>query len=201
MTGRLGRRFFERYTPTVARGLLGCRLVNLVDAERLSGTIVETEAYRGASDPASHAYRGETGRNEVMFGPPGHAYVYFTMGVHYCLNITTEGAGRAGAVLIRAIQPLEGLGTMRRNRGIADPLRLSSGPGNLTRALGIDRGFNGEDMVTSKRLFVEPRRSMPRAAVTTRVGVSTGRSFKWRFCVEGNPFVSKGRPSNPPGKP
>jgi DNA-3-methyladenine glycosylase len=192
---RIPRGFYERYTPRVARELLGGCLVRVVDGERLSGIIVEAEAYRGSKDPASHAYRGRTKRTEVMFGPPGHAYVYFTMGMHHCLNITTEPEGTAAAVLIRALEPKEGIDMMRRNRGVADVRRLASGPGNLTRALGIDRGLNGEDVVSSKVLFLERGVSVRGVGVSPRVGVSSGVSTKWRFFVKGSPFVSKGRPS------
>ena len=198
---RPGRRFFERYTPTVAKGLLGFRLVRVEGGRRLSGVIVETEAYRGRHDPASHAFRGMTPRNEVMFGPAGHAYVYFTMGVHHCLNITAEGEGTAGAVLIRAIQPVEGLDRMTANRGVREPLRLASGPGNLTRALGIDLSLNGEDMVASNRLFVETGSMGGRVATSSRVGISAGTAFGWRFYAEGNPYVSKAKPPKHPGKP
>jgi len=192
---RISRRFFERYTPQVARELLGCRLVRVLDGERLSGIIVETEAYRGAEDPASHAYRGMTERNDVMFGPAGRAYVYFTMGMHYCLNITTEPEGTAAAVLVRALEPREGIETMRRNRGTADVRRLTSGPGNLTEALMIDRSLNGEDLVTSRVLFVQCGETIREVGVTTRVGVSKGGNLRWRFYAKDSPFVSKGRPS------
>jgi DNA-3-methyladenine glycosylase len=192
---RISREFYERYTPRVARELLGSRLVRVVDGERLSGVIVEAEAYRGSKDPASHAYRGRTKRTEVMFGPPGHAYVYFTMGMHHCLNITTEPEGTAAAVLIRALEPKEGVDRMRRNRGVADVLRLATGPGNLTRALGIDRRLNGEDVVSSNVLFLERGVFVRGVGVSPRVGVSSGAGVRWRFFVKGSPFVSKGRPS------
>ncbi len=198
---RRPRSFFERYTPDVARGLLGSRLVRVLRGARMSGVIVETEAYRGSRDPASHAFRGRTGRNEAMFGPAGHAYVYFTMGVHYCLNVTTEGEGTPGAVLIRAVQPEEGVGIMRKNRGVDDVLRLAAGPGNLTRALDIGRALNGEDLVRSDRIFIEAGARAGAIGVSSRVGVASGRSFKWRFFVKGNPFVSKGRPSLPSQNP
>ena len=161
----------------------------------MAGVIVETEAYRGSRDPASHAYRGKTPRNEVMFGPPGHAYVYFTMGMHYCLNIATERLGVPAAVLLRAIQPLEGVGVMSRNRGTDDIRRLGSGPGRLTEAMDIDRDFDGEDLVKSKRLFLVKGGAVGPIGVSTRVGVSAGRSRRWRFFVRDSPFVSKGRPS------
>jgi DNA-3-methyladenine glycosylase len=193
---RIGRGFFRRYTPTVARELIGCRLVRVIDGKRLSGLIVETEAYRGSRDPASHAFGGRTARNEVMFGRAGHAYVYFSMGTHYCLNITTETSGTPAAVLIRAIRPLEGVNEMRKRRGLDEMHRLAAGPGNLTRALGIGRDFNGEDVVSSPRLFLEIGGRIGEVGSSSRVGVSKGTSFRWRFFARGNPFVSKGRPSN-----
>ena len=130
-----------------------------------------------------------------MFGPPGHAYVYFTMGMHYCLNVTTEGPGVPGAVLLRAIQPTEGIELMTANRGVGDVLRLASGPGNLAKALDIDSALNGEDMVKSDRLYMEPGRYPGRVRASSRVGVSLGRTLRWRFYAEGNPFVSRGKPS------
>jgi DNA-3-methyladenine glycosylase len=195
--GRLKRSFYQRYTPTVARGLLGCILVRVVGGRKISGNIVEVEAYRGRRDPASHAYRGKTRRNTVMFGPPGHAYVYFTYGFHHILNFTTESEGTPGAVLIRAIEPVDGTEEMKKNRGVSDLRRLVSGPGNLTKALAIDRTLNGEDLTRSKRLYVEEGRPPPSVGISTRVGVVEGWSYKWRFFEEGNPFVSKGKPSAP----
>ncbi len=195
------RSFFERYSPRVARDLLGARLVRVAGGVRMSGTVVETEAYRGSRDPASHAFRGRTSRNEVMFGPAGHAYVYFTMGVHYCLNVTTEERGTPAAVLFRAIQPDEGVDMMRRNRGLTEVHRLAAGPGNLTRALGIGRDFNGEDMVRSDLLFLEKGKQVRRVGMSTRVGVTSGASFRWRFYAKDNPFVSKGKPTVPTQNP
>jgi DNA-3-methyladenine glycosylase len=194
---RLQRRFFERYTPYVARDLLGCLLVRTLDGQRFSGVVVETEAYRGSQDPASHAYRGRTPRNEVMFGTAGHAYVYFTMGMHYCLNVTTEPSGFPAAVLLRAIQPVEGVDAMRANRKVEDIRRLASGPGNLTKAMRIDGALNGEDLIESERLFLEWGKTEGPVRVSTRVGVSVGGSRRWRFFVGGSPFVSRGRPSHP----
>jgi DNA-3-methyladenine glycosylase len=192
---RLRREFFARYSPRVAKELIGCRLVRIVDGARLSGIVVETEAYRGGRDPASHAYRGKTRRNEVMFGPAGFAYVYFTMGVHYCLNATAEEKGTAAAVLIRAAQPAEGTEMMKENRGVTELTRVASGPGNLTKAFKIDKELNGEDLVTSARLFFEAGQGVMRVGVSSRVGVSAGKSVRWRFYARGNAFVSKGKPS------
>jgi len=194
---RLTRHFFGRYSPDVARDLLGKRLVRVIRGRRLSGMVVETEAYRGSRDPASHAYLGRTRRNEVMFEGPGHAYVYFTMGLHYCLNLTTEPIGSPGAVLIRALEPVEGLRQMMTNRGVSDQKRMTNGPANLTQALKIDGSLNGEDVVVSDKLFVEEWRKPGRIGSSSRVGINRGTSYGWRFFVESNQYVSKGRPSGP----
>jgi DNA-3-methyladenine glycosylase len=198
---RLPRGFFERYTPTVARALLGTRLVRIVGGRRLSGIIVETEAYRGRRDPASHAFRGLTGRNRVMFGEAGHAYVYFTYGNHWMLNITTEKEGIPGAVLIRAIEPSEGAPVMRKNRGLHSVADLANGPGKLTKALAIGRELNGEDMVKSPRLFVEEGKKTGLVGASSRVGITEGAELRWRFFIKGSRFVSKGKPSHKPQKP
>lgn len=190
---RLGRGFFSRYTPEVARDLLGCLIVRETRGSRLSGRIVEAEAYRGSDDPASHSYRGATKRSAMMFGEAGRAYVYFVYGNHWCLNFTTEEEGQPGAVLIRALEPVEGVARMARSRGVDDLRSLTSGPGRLTEALSIGGSFNGEDVVTSKRLRVEGRAEPVEAGASTRVGVSSGREMRWRFFVVGNPFVSKGK--------
>jgi len=194
-TPRLGRRFYARYTPTVARELLGCLLVRVEGKKRLSGIIVETEAYRGSGDPASHAYSGKTRRNEVMFGEPGHAYVYFTYGFHHCLNLTTEREGIPGAVLIRAVEPVEGVETMIARRGLEDAARAADGPGKLTQALGIDRRLNGEDLISSKRLFVEAGSGPVPVGTSARVGIKLGVDRRWRYYVKGSRFVSRGRPA------
>jgi len=198
---RPDRVFFERYSPKVARELLGFTLVRVLQGERLSGIIVETEAYRGRTDPASHAYRGRTRRNEVMFGPAGHAYVYFTMGMHYCLNVTTEEVGKPAAVLIRALEPIEGIEQMKRNRNVDGLPRLAMGPGNLTRALCIKGEMNGEDLVSSRTLFLEKGKPISEVGTSSRVGISDGASYKWRFFVKGNASVSKGKPSATPQNP
>jgi DNA-3-methyladenine glycosylase len=193
---RLGRDFYSRYTPDVARDLLGSVLVRRVGATALRSRIVEVEAYRGADDPASHAYRGPTKRTAVMFGEPGHAYVYFTMGMHYCLNLTTEGEGKAGAVLIRAAKPLEGIEEMERRRGVQDVTKIARGPGNLTKSMGIDLHMNGEDVVTSENLFVLSGEQVREVGVSTRIGISSGKDRLWRYFVEGSPYVSGGRTHN-----
>ncbi|MGA2664461.1 MAG: DNA-3-methyladenine glycosylase [Nitrososphaerales archaeon] len=190
---RLGRSFYSRYTPDVARDLIGATLVRKVDGKVLTGRIVEVEAYRGADDPASHAYRGLTRRTAVMFGKAGRAYVYLAYGVNYCLNLTTEAEGEPGAVLIRAVEPIEGVEEMLLRRGVQDVTRVARGPGNLTRALGIDLQLNGEDLVTSRGLYLLEGRREEAISVSTRIGVGSGRGTMWRFYVEASPFVSGNR--------
>jgi len=177
----------------VAKELLGKVLVRRLGDTRLEGIIVETEAYRGYDDAASHAYRGPTRRNQVMFGEPGHAYVYFTYGMHYCLNVTTEPAGQAGAVLIRAVQPVKGIVEMKKRRR-TDHLRdLSNGPAKLTRAFVVDKTLNGHDLTSGEKLFIiKPSHAeRVRVSVTTRIGIRTSAEKPWRFFIKENPFVSK----------
>lgn len=195
MGKRFERFFFERYTPEVARGLLGCRLVRETGEGVLSGRIVEVEAYRGEDDPASHAYKGLTRRTAVMFGEGGHAYVYLSYGANRCLNVTTERKGTPGAVLIRAVEPLDGIELMKRNRKVADLTELTSGPGKLTKAMNIELSLNGEDLVSSERLYLlkGPNREIEIES-STRIGISVGLNHVWRFFARGNAFVSKGKP-------
>jgi len=187
---RLDRVFFSRYTPDVARDLLGCVLVRRLNGRRLAGRIVEVEAYRGAEDPASHAYRGVTERTRIMFGEAGYAYVFFVYGNHYCLNFTTERKGEAGAVLIRAAEPLGGIDVMKERRGIYDSRALMSGPGKLTQAMGIDLSLNGEDLIKSRNLYVLRGRTELDIMDSPRVGLSAGKETPWRFFVRGSRFVS-----------
>jgi DNA-3-methyladenine glycosylase len=188
---RLDRTFFSRYTPEVARELLGCVLVRRIGRRTLSGKIVEVEAYRGSDDPASHSYRGATKRSSIMFGEAGHVYVFFSYGNHWCLNFTTEAEGQPGAVLIRALEPVEGVGSMKKSRGVSEVGSLTNGPGKLTKALSIDSGFNGEDAVTSRRLFVLSGGEPVVVKSSARIGISKGREHKWRYFVAGNPYVSE----------
>ena len=187
------RGFYERNTVKVAEELLGKTLVRRLGSTVLEGIIVETEAYRGADDPASHAYRGPTRRNEVMFGEPGHAYVYFTYGMHYCLNVTTETAGQAGAVLIRAVQPVKGLAEMKRRRGTEHVKDLSNGPAKLTQAFAVTKTLNGHDLTSRKKLYVtKPSHQIPlNITIGTRIGIRSGSEKPWRFFVKDNPYVSK----------
>ena len=184
--------FFARDTVKVAPDLLGKYLVRLKDGERMVGRIVEVEAYRGSDDPASHAFRGLTPRNTPMFGDPGHAYVYFTYGNHYCLNITTQKAGTPGAVLLRALEPLEGIDVMRRFRPSVADSELTNGPGKLTKALAIDKSLNEQDMTVRGPLFVaDPGKCELEVWHSTRVGIGEGLDRLWRFYIKGNPYVSK----------
>ena len=177
----------------VAKELLGKVLVRRLGDTRLEGIIVETEAYRGYDDAASHAYRGPTRRNQVMFGEPGHAYVYFTYGMHYCLNVTTEPVGHAGAVLIRAVQPVKGIVEMKKRRRIDDVKDLSNGPAKLTQAFAVTEALNGHDLTSGEKLYVaEPCDPEPFSiSADSRIGIKAGGEKPWRFFVRDNPFVSK----------
>ena len=176
----------------VARAVLGRVLVHSQGRTRRAGRIVEVEAYRGADDPASHAYRGRTPRNEVMFGPAGHAYIYFTYGMHHCLNLVTGPVGKAEAVLIRAIEPLEGIEEMTRCRRGAPLERLGRGPGCVAEALGLDRRHNGLDL-TNDTLWIA---DLPAeweghpVARSQRIGISVAQERPWRFFLAGHPSVS-----------
>jgi len=194
---RLERDFFARDTLEVARDLLGRVLVRTLDGERLSGRIVEVEAYVGEEDQASHARCGRTERNAAMYGPPGHAYVYLIYGVHHCLNLVTGPEGFPAAVLVRALEPLEGLERMRALRSGRPDLQLTSGPGRLCQALAIDRRFDGADLCAPDAvLFLEEGRPAEDGAVAAgpRVGVrgdTTARTAPWRFYLQGNRYVSR----------
>lgn len=186
------RSFYARDTVKVAKCLLGKRLVRVKGRCRMEGRIVEVEAYRGLDDPASHAFRGQTLRNAPMFGEPGHAYIYFTYGNHYCLNITTQQTGTPGAVLIRAIEPVKGLQAMRRLRPNVSDSNLTNGPGKLTKALGIDRELNEVDMTKPGQLFIaDSDETNFKIAKSARVGISSGTDLLWRFHILGNPCVSR----------
>ncbi len=191
------REWFARPTEEVARDLVGCALV--IDAgtsHAVIARIVETEAYLGTSDPASHAFRGPTPRSRVMFGPAGHLYVYFTYGMHHCANVVTEADGVAGAVLLRAAAVEEGVAavTTRRGRG-ATGAGLLRGPGNLCRGLGITRADDGIDLLDpASRLHIDRRAGAPRIAVGTRVGLRHATDRLLRFSWLGDPAVSRPAP-------
>jgi len=186
----LKRAFYERPTIEVARNLLGKVLVH----GPVAGIIVETEAYLGGDDLAAHSARGLTSRTRVIFGPPGHAYVYFIYGMYECLNIVAEPAGKPGCVLIRALEPAAGEKIMESRRPAAKRLEdLASGPGKLTLALGITRAHNGADL-TRGPLVVRAAAEGHRVeiAVTPRIGIRQCADWPLRFLIKGNPFVSGG---------
>jgi len=198
------RDFYNLPPDVVARNLLGKLLVRRYETgsgarrktERLSGRIVEIEAYFGLDDPAAHAFVGKTARNAVLFGPPGFAYVYFIYGMHYCMNISCEPEGQGAGVLLRALEPVEGLERMARLRDLApgaNPKLLTSGPGRLCEALGIDREtHNGIDVTSSRSgLHVEDDGFTPgEVAVSRRIGIRKAADRPLRFTIAGNRFVS-----------
>jgi DNA-3-methyladenine glycosylase len=188
---RLTRAFYRRDPLLVAPDLLNKVLVHGARA----GRIVEVEAYRGADDPASHAFRGPTPRTEVMFGPPGHLYVYFTYGMHWCANAVTSADGTAGAVLIRALAPLRGLDEMAAARPKARrPVDLANGPAKACQAMGVDGALDGADLVRADRgVTITDDGTPPPAAPDTgpRIGISVAVDRPWRFSVPGDPHRSK----------
>ena len=190
---RLDRAFFTRSTLEVAQALLGQTIVSATPEGRTVGRIVETEAYLGPDDPASHAARLKQGRVEAMWGEPGIAYVYRSYGVHAMLNVVAKPAGLTGAVLIRALEPLEGIELMRLRRGTDRLTLLCSGPGRLCQALGIGLDMHGTDLVTSNRLCIAPGAPVEDISVSDRIGISRGQEHPWRFWVTGNPHVSAHR--------
>ena len=197
----LSRRFYDRDPRRVARELLGKLLVRRHGRRLLAGRIVEVEAYMGKNDPAAHAAAGPTARNQVLFGPPGFAYVYLIYGNHYCLNVSCLSEGKAGCVLFRALEPVAGLAQMFQARELPLPdgdvrltdLRLlTTGPGRLTQALGITRPHdNGKDLTTYSDLTILDDEFHVRKVVTAaRVGITKAAEEKLRYVVAGNPFVS-----------
>jgi len=185
--------YYARDTVAVAKALLGQLLVSVIGGRRCLARIVETEAYVGPHDPACHAAGWRrTARNEVLYGPPGLAYVYFTYGMHWCANVVTEREGFPAAVLLRAAEPLEGLRVMRRRRGGVRDAALAAGPARLTQALGIDRSLNGHQLTQRPLWIAEGERIAPRhVAVATRVGIRVAADWKLRFYIRDNPFVSR----------
>jgi DNA-3-methyladenine glycosylase len=172
----------------VARDLVGATL--LVDG--VGGTIVETEAY-AAHDPASHSYRGRTPRNAAMFGPPGTLYVYRSYGIHWCANVVCGEEGLGSAVLLRALEPTHGIETMRARRELEDPLRLCSGPGSLTQALGITREYDGLPL-DRPPFDLRMRERAPDLVASPRIGITRAADLPWRYSLRSSPFVSRPRP-------
>ena len=186
---RLGVEFFDRSVHLVARELIGCRLF----FNGCGGTVVETESYE-RDDPACHAYVGLTDRTEVLFGPPGRAYVYLSYGIHSLFNIVAEPEGDAAAVLIRALEPTAGLEAMRERRGGRPETDLCSGPGKLTEALGIGLEQNDADLGRDPFLLLAPARDLDAEVLTgPRVGITMAVDRPWRFCAASSPHVSRPR--------
>jgi DNA-3-methyladenine glycosylase len=181
----LPRDFFARPVHEVAPELIGVTL--LVDG--VGGEIVEVEAY-DQEDPASHAFRGRTPRNAVMFGPPGHAYVYRSYGVHWCLNLVCEEPGRAEAALVRALQPTQGLAAMRARRGVEADRALCSGPGKLCQALGVTRDHDGLPLDRPPFALLS-RDAVPEIVTGPRIGLTRGVETPWRYGLAGSPYVSR----------
>ena len=194
------RSFFDAPSIDVAPALLGAVVEHETPEGLVSVRLTEVEAYHGEVDPASHAYRGQTQRNAVMFGDPGFVYVYFTYGMHYCMNLVCERAGTASAVLLRAGEVIEGIELARKRRNGAAARDLARGPARLTMTLGIGRDDNGRDACDpSSSLRVRPG-SMPPAAIVRqgpRVGVAAAADTPWRFWLDGEPTVSSYRPHVP----
>ena len=182
---RLSRRFFARSVHEVAPDLLGVTL--LVDG--VGGRIVEVEAY-DQEDPASHAFRGQTARNAVMFGAAGYAYVYRSYGIHWCLNFVCDKPGRAEAVLIRALAPTHGLEVMRTRRGVSAERALCSGPGKLCQALGVTRDHDGRPL-DEPPFELLPRAALPPIVTGRRIGITQAPDIAWRYGLEGSPFLSR----------
>lgn len=197
--------FYQQPTLSVATALLGKILVRRIALPEqeviLKGKIVETEAYLAHpryGDESCHAYRGMTARNAAMFGDAGTAYVYFTYGNHFMLNIVTEPKGEAAAVLIRALEPLTELDFLRARRNTTKIIELTNGPGKLTHAFHIDRSLNGASL-QSDFLYIEDAPTIPPTDIctTTRIGITKGTHLPWRYFIKRNPFVSKAKPSEP----
>jgi DNA-3-methyladenine glycosylase len=196
--------FFNRPAEQVARELLGTRVISLVDGERTIGRIVETEAYLGYDDPASHGYRHRRNqRNAALFGSPGTWYVYLSYGMHWCANLVCEEEGKASAVLLRALEPLEGIEMMRHRRGCVADRELCSGPGKLCQALGITRSLDGASMSNGLVLVAPPEDGPPPVIVTSpRIGITKAADWPLRFTVAGSTWISRrgwdpGRPRAP----
>lgn len=188
---RLGVDFFAGSVHDVAPALIGCRLF----FAGVGGVIVETEAYE-REDPASHSFVGLTERTKVMFGPPGHAYVYLSYGIHSLLNFVCEPEGSAAAVLIRALEPTAGLDLMHQRRPAArSDLDLCSGPGKLTEALGITLAENADPLDEDPFLLLPPEADPPQVVTSERIGITKATEQPWRFSAAGSPYVSRPRPS------
>lgn len=199
-SAKLPRTFYERPTLDVARDLIGKTLYRNAPDGLTAGVIVETEAYVAAIDPSAHGYRGKTQRNAAMFGPPGRAYVYFTYGMHFCLNVVTEAEEVAAAVLVRALEPTIGLEIMRSRRGERiDDRDLARGPGRLCAAMAITVADNGQDL-EGHALWIAETPGFPADApvlATPRIGITQAADWPWRFVLAGSPWVSGRKTAKP----
>jgi DNA-3-methyladenine glycosylase len=183
--------FFERSPDVVARELLGTTVVSTNGGRRTAGRIVETEAYLGRDDPASHGYQDRRhAQNESLYGPPGTWYVYLSYGMHWCANLVCGPLGHASAVLLRALEPIEGLATMRRRRGAVADRQLCSGPGRLCQALGITRTLDGAAMRRSS-VTVRAADALPSVVASARIGITKAADWPLRFVIEGSPWTSR----------
>lgn len=184
--------FYQRDTIQVAKELLGCYLVHNSPEGVTAGRIVETEAYLGQTDPACHSYRGMTERCKTMFGPAGMVYVYLIYGIHYCFNITTDQPGVAAAVLVRALEPLEGIKLMQKRRGRKKTTELCSGPGKLTQAMGFSLEHDGMSLFDGIiEVYGGCLRPEEEIVTTTRIGISKAADWPLRFYLKNNSFISK----------
>ncbi len=186
--------FFDRDPRCVARDLLGKLLIRRQGRQTLAARIVETEAYLGKNDPAAHSASGRTPRNEVIFGPPGYAYVYFIYGNHYCLNVSCLPDGEAGGVLFRAVEPVTGVAVMAKARGLSPAdIRLTNGPGKLTQALRITRADNGVNLTDATQALYLAEDNFPRSRIVTtpRIGITKATNLKLRYLIPNSPFISK----------
>lgn len=182
--------FLKQSAEVAAPRLLGCQLIRVINGQKLIGTIVETEAY-DQTDTASHSYRGQTPRTDVMFGPPGHLYVYFTYGMHYCCNIVTGPQGHGSAVLIRAIEPVVGEEMMEKFRNGRTSVELTNGPAKVCQALNIDKQWNGHNLRDAPlQLIIKPPLDTTEIVQTTRIGISRAKDVPWRFYIRDNKYVS-----------
>lgn len=205
MSDLLDREFFDhRPVDEIAPALLGCVLSRVTSDGEVAVRLTEVEAYSGEIDPASHAYRGRTARNGVMFGPPGHAYVYFTYGMHFCVNLVCGPPGTASAVLLRAGEVVTGAELAASRRPRSSFRDLARGPARLCQALAIDRSLDGADVCSeSSSLLIRSGEAVDPGLVRSgpRTGVSTGRETPWRFWIEGDKSVSIYRPHVPKRRP
>lgn len=193
MSLRLPESFYNLATLELARELIGCRLISRLGDQETSGIIVETEAYRGDIDEASHCFFRRTPRNEVMFWEPGFLYVYKIYGMHHCINVVSEAKDTGAAVLIRALRPETGIVRMQERRNQFKTRLLTSGPGKLAEALGITTAENGIDLRTSPEIFIETGKGVIKDEIvqTTRIGISRSVDLPWRFYLGSDPFVSR----------